>query len=145
VCLLPSVTPISRLSDEVPPYTARTPAVSPEDGARVKFPRPRLPIWTSNMSAPPFGPGTTWVSLLLLTKTRGGLLDAAAHSARDMVTSEEEVDEVREKITGSEVVEKFPPVRVTGVSRERVSLVVVCVHAGGTRTSKNEITKAQRH
>jgi len=65
-----------------------------------------------------------------------------------MVTSEEEVEEDgREKRTGSEVVEKFFPVRVTGVSRESksVSLVVVCARAGGTPASKNETTRAQRN
>lgn len=137
------MTPISRLSDEEPPYTASRPAVLPEESSRVKFPRPRLPIWTPNASAPPFGPGTTWESLLLLTKTRGGLLDAAAHSASDMVISEEEGG--REKRTGEEVVEKFFPERVTGVSKESVSVVTVCARVGGRLANKNEITRAQRN
>ena len=77
---------------------------------------------------------------------RGGLLDAAAHDARDMVTSEEEVEEEgREKRTGAEVVvEKFFPVRVTGVSRVSESLVTVCARAGGGAASQNESTRAQR-
>lgn len=107
---------------------ASKPAVLPEDGSRVKLPRPRLPIWTPNTSAPPFGPGTTWESLLLLTKTRGGLLDAAAHKASDMVTWEEE--DGREKRTGEEVVEKFLPERATGESKASVGVVAFCARVG---------------
>jgi hypothetical protein len=113
--------------------------VLPEDGSKVKFPRPRLPIWIPNTSAPPFGPGTTCESLLLLTKTRGGLLDAAAHKARDMVTWEEEGG--REKRTGEEVVEKFVPERVTGESRASVGVVAVCARVGGAQAA----TRAQRN
>ena len=81
--------PISRLSDVVPPYTASTPAAasSPVGRSSVRFPRPMLPTVTWKTSGPPSGPGTTGWELLLLfvTNTRGGLFEAAAHSARDMV------------------------------------------------------------
>ena len=107
----------------------------PEDGSRVKFPRPGLPIWIPNTSAPPFGPGMTWESLPLLTKTRGGLLDAAAHNAREMVTSEEEGG--KENKTGEEVVEKLFPVRVSGVSKERVVCARVEGMPANTRAQMN--------
>lgn len=84
VALPPCDTPISRLSDVVPPYTASTPVVSP--ASRVKLPKPRLPRITSNTSAPPLGPGMSWESLLLLTNTRGGLLDGDEHEAMDTVS-----------------------------------------------------------
>lgn len=84
----PCDTPISRLSDVVPPNTASTPAAaSPVGRSRVRFPRPKLLNVTSKTSGPPAGPGmTTWELLLLLvTNTLGGLLEAAAHRAMDMV------------------------------------------------------------
>lgn len=84
VALPPCDTPISRLSDVVPPYTASTPVVSP--ASRVKLPKPRLLKVTSNTSGPPLGPGGTCEALLLLTNTRGGLLDGDAHKAMDMVS-----------------------------------------------------------
>jgi hypothetical protein len=84
VALPPCDTPISRLSDAVPPYTASTPVVSP--ASSVKLPKPRLLMVTSNTSGPPLGPGKTCVSLLLLTNTSGGLLDEDAHKATDMVS-----------------------------------------------------------
>ena len=84
VALPPCDTPISRLSDAVPPYTASTPVVSP--ASRVKLPKPRLLMVTSNTSGPPLGPRKTCVLLLLLTNTSGGLLDGDAHKATDMVS-----------------------------------------------------------
>lgn len=85
----PCETPISRLSDVVPPYTASTPAAvsSPVRRSSVRLPRPMLPIVTWKTSGPPSGPGTMGWELLLLfvTNTRGGLFEAAAHRARDMV------------------------------------------------------------
>jgi hypothetical protein len=84
--LLPSDTPISRLSDAVPPYTASTPVEPVAGSSNVKFPRPRLSIATSKTSAPPLGPGTTCELPLLVTNMRGGLLDEGAHKAKDMVS-----------------------------------------------------------
>jgi hypothetical protein len=87
--LPPCETPISRLSEVVPPYTASTPAAAspPVGSSRVRFPRPRVPIVTWKTLGPPAGPGTTsWELLLLLvTNTRGGLLEAAAHRATEIV------------------------------------------------------------
>ena len=72
----------------------------------------------------------------MLTKTRGGLLDAVAHKASDMVTWEDE--DGREKRTGEEVVEKFFPERVTGESRGRVGVEAVCARApAATRAQSN--------
>jgi hypothetical protein len=136
-CLLPSDTPISRLSDAVPPYTANTPVAPPAGSPSVKFPKPRLPVVTTKTSAPPLGPGTTCELLLLLTNTLGGLLDAVAHKANDIVRSEEEEDG-REKSTGVEEPEKLLPVRVRGVLKERE----LCARVEG-RESNNEATSAQ--
>jgi hypothetical protein len=57
VVIPPCETPISRLSDVEPPYTASKPVESLT--SRVKFPKPRLLMVTSNTSDPPLGPGTT--------------------------------------------------------------------------------------
>jgi hypothetical protein len=57
VVILPCETPISRLSDVVPPYTASRPVESPT--SRVKLPKPRPLRVTSNTSDPPLGPGMT--------------------------------------------------------------------------------------
>lgn len=84
VALPPCDTPISRLSDVVPPYTASKPVVSL--ASRDKPPKPRLAMMTSNTSGPPLGPGMTRESLLLLTNTRGGLLDGGAHKATDTLS-----------------------------------------------------------
>lgn len=75
----------------------------------------------------------------MLTKTRGGLLDAAAHKASDMVTWEEE--DGREKRTGEEVVEKFCPESATGESKGSVGVVADCARVGGALTAR----RAQRN
>jgi hypothetical protein len=53
----PCETPISRLSDAVPPYTASRPVEPPV--SRVKLPNPRPLRVISNTSDPPLGPGMT--------------------------------------------------------------------------------------
>lgn len=113
VALPPIDTPISRLSDAVPPYTASTPVVSP--ASRVKLPNPRLLMVTSNTSGPPLGPKKTCVSLLLLTNTSGGLLDGDVHKATDMVSWNADG---REKRRGVED-EKLLPERERGELRDR--------------------------
>lgn len=57
VAIPPCETPISRLSDDVPPYTASRPVESPT--SRVKLPKPRPLRVSSNTSDPPLGPGMT--------------------------------------------------------------------------------------
>jgi hypothetical protein len=57
VVIPPCETPISRLSDVVPPYTASRPVESL--ASRVKLPKPRPLRVTSNTSDPPLGPGMT--------------------------------------------------------------------------------------
>jgi hypothetical protein len=57
VVIPPCETPISRLSDVVPPYTASSPVESP--ASRVKLPKPRPLRVSSNTSDPPLGPGMT--------------------------------------------------------------------------------------
>jgi hypothetical protein len=105
----------------------------------VRFPRPRVPIVTWKTLDPPAGPGTTsWELLLLLvTNMRGGLLEAAAHRATEIVIREEDG---REKTRGVEVV-KLLPVRVTGVSKEREDCVLWDNVDG--RESKSEAESAQ--
>ena len=53
----PCETPISRLSDVVPPYTASRPVESP--ALMVKLPKPKPLRVTSKTSDPPLGPGMT--------------------------------------------------------------------------------------
>lgn len=95
---------------------------------------------TSKTSAPPLGPGTACELVLLLTNTVGGVLDAAAHKAKDIVRLEEEEDG-SEKSTGVEEVEKLLPVSVTGVFKEREK-GEFCARVGG-RASKKEAMSAQ--
>lgn len=75
--------------------------------------------------------------MLLLTKTRGGLLDGGAHRARDMVSWEEDG---REKRRGVDVeVEKLFPERVRSVSRESA----VCVLCGNASQGNDNKTSDQ--
>lgn len=128
--ILPCETPISRLSDDVPPYTASRAAESLV--STVKLPKPRPLSVTSKTSDPPLGPGMTWELLLLLTKTRGGLLDGDAHKEMDMVSWEEDGNERRR---GVEEVEKLFAERERGVSRERVGWVL-CEYTQGRVKNK---------
>ncbi len=67
--------------------------------------------------------------VLLLTNTRGGLLDWGAHKATDTVSWEEEG---REKMR---VVEKLFPARGRGVSRDREGRVL-CARVKGRANNK---------
>jgi hypothetical protein len=78
---------------------------------------------------------------LLLTSTLGGLLDAAAHKARDIVRSEEEEGDGSEKSRGAEEWEKLFPESATGVPKER-GIGEFCARTEGDEI-KNEATSAQ--
>jgi hypothetical protein len=79
--------------------------------------------------------------LLLLTNTLGGLLDAAAHSAKDIVRSEEEEGDGSEKSRGTVETEKLFPVSATGVPKES-GVGEFCAHTEGDEIN-NEATSAQ--